>query len=38
SSENEEVVSDYDSDDLYSGSVFYSDEEDNAYNNKKRKE
>ncbi|KGU03881.1 hypothetical protein MEM_05311 [Candida albicans L26] len=38
SSENEEVVSDYDSDDLYSGSVFYSDEEDNAYNNKRRKE
>ena len=38
SSENEEVVSDYDSDDLYSGSVFYLDEEDNAYNNKKRKE
>ncbi|RLP66433.1 hypothetical protein L150_05211 [Candida albicans Ca529L] len=26
SSENEEVVSDYDSDDLYNGSVFYSDE------------
>ncbi|EEQ47139.1 conserved hypothetical protein [Candida albicans WO-1] len=38
SSETEEVVSDYDSDDLYSGSVFYSDEEDNAYNNKRRKE
>ena len=38
SSENEEVVSDYDSDDLYSGSVFYLDEEDNAYNNKRRKE
>ena len=26
SSENEEVVSDYDSDDLYNGSVFYLDE------------
>ncbi|KGU24099.1 Hap43p-repressed protein, partial [Candida albicans P75063] len=26
SSETEEVVSDYDSDDLYNGSVFYSDE------------
>ena len=38
SSETEEVVSDYDSDDLYSGSVFYLDEEDNAYNNKRRKE
>ena len=37
SSENEEVVSDYDSDDLYSGSVFYLDEEDNAYNNKKER-
>ena len=36
SSETEEVVSDYDSDDLYSGSVFYLDEEDNAYNNKKK--
>ena len=38
SSETEEVVSDYDSDDLYNGSVFYLDEEDNAYNNKRRKE
>ncbi|KHC62730.1 hypothetical protein MGI_05249 [Candida albicans P75016] len=40
SSENEEVVSDYDSDDLYSGSVFYSDEEysdDEDDNNKRKK-
>ncbi|KAL1576094.1 hypothetical protein V4U94_005929 [Candida albicans] len=40
SSENEEVVSDYDSDDLYSGSVFYSDEEysdDEDDDNKRKK-
>ncbi|KGT64868.1 hypothetical protein MEK_05289, partial [Candida albicans 12C] len=39
SSENEEVVSDYDSDDLYSGSVFYSDEEysDDENDDNKRK-
>ena len=40
SSENEEVVSDYDSDDLYSGSVFYLDEEysdDEDDNNKRKK-
>ena len=39
SSENEEVVSDYDSDDLYSGSVFYLDEEysDDENDDNKRK-
>ena len=40
SSENEEVVSDYDSDDLYNGSVFYLDEEysdDEDDNNKRKK-
>ncbi|EEQ43135.1 conserved hypothetical protein [Candida albicans WO-1] len=40
SSETEEVVSDYDSDDLYNGSVFYSDEEysdDEDDNNKRKK-
>ena len=39
SSENEEVVSDYDSDDLYSGSVFYLDEEysDDEDDDNKRK-
>ena len=40
SSENEEVVSDYDSDDLYSGSVFYLDEEysdDEDDDNKRKK-
>ena len=38
SSGTSEIVPDYDSDDLYNGSVFYLDEEDNAYNNKRRKE
>ncbi|KHC55438.1 Hap43p-repressed protein [Candida albicans P75010] len=40
SSETEEVVSDYDSDDLYNGSVFYSDEEysdDEDDDNKRKK-
>ena len=40
SSETEEVVSDYDSDDLYNGSVFYLDEEysdDEDDNNKRKK-